>query len=822
MTLYLPIVPSSIDGFECIPIKYYDNSTDVFASQTTGENKFKFYYDTSLLNQESDYTHVGIRFLSLDSEFNPIIGKYSTGTYIAAKQSNSAGNYIEVPAHIFIQPANTVAVNNIRIDPSDNLPKIVTGLSPTTYRNITYQDYDLIENSGVNKNYRSQIKLINLTSANNLAYTASTWQTEVRAGTSVGSASAIITVSSSTGILPGLNASGAGILPGVTVASVSGTTITLSANSTQTTTTTVSFYVGQTFLNDSSKTYVSDWSYQTIMKPVFISNLIGFDPQDKEYIGIVDFKSRNTSSGSLFTTSNTASGEIYTFEFSYPPNEEETVIQYEFKLFDSSKVQIDGSGLIEFEQYLTQTSVKWSNNVTLVDNQNYYITIFFKTKSGFEYTKAYEFTADYTLVSLGAIDTVLLTARNDKENGRIELELRDVTTASNAILLLKSSLDEGYDNFKVQAVFETQGFSTASSTRKYFYDYLIEPGMLYRYKLQAATINNSGDIISRDASTTPSKQPRIIPDFTGSFLYGKDDIQINLLYDGQVSSFKNVKKDAIVETIGGKFPFVIRNSNLGYKQFQFSAMITHVSDPLRFLKGQTYTELISNLKRDSNDNYMLSIAAKDRDVNERYEDFLINGPQFFTTSTSSYAILSDFGKNNIFKQSYMPRTENYIVEKQFRKKLIDWLSDGTPKVFKSDTEGLFLVKITDISLEPVVELGRTLYRFSCTVTEIGEVTYENLVKYGIKKKKYDSTDVYLFSNIDGYPVAWTQNTLYISGQYFYVVDTTSQVRFYLVQSDGTSGTTAPLISETNVETTYTSGTGTYTYKFVGYKIPGSF
>jgi len=817
MTLYIPIVPSKIDGFECIPLKQQDDSSDPFGTQSLVENKFKFYYDRSLLNQDSEYSHVAIRFLSVDSNVNPVIGKYSTGVYVASKQSNEAGNYIEVPSHLFIRPANTIMINNIAVDPADKIPKIITATSSIAYRNITYQDYELVKDSGVNKYYRSQIKLLNLTANNSFSYAENKWISVIRANTSVASGSTIITVSDSTGIVTGLNASGTGVSLGVTVASINGTTITLSAASTQTTTSAVTFYIGQDFLNNTLNDNVSDWSYQTIMKPVFISNLLGYNSDGKEFLGITDFKSRLTSSGVLYSGLNTASAEFYTFEFKYPVNEDEKVLQYEFKLYNSSKVEIDGSGLIEFERYLDQTAVSWTNNVQLLDNSTYYLSIFFKTESGFEYTKRYQLVADYTLASL----TVNFIATNDRENGRIEFEISNVGTSSNGLILLRSSIDEGYDNFKTIAVFDTTNLTTTTSSKKYFYDYFIEPGILYKYKFQSGTINSSGDIISRGASTTTSIQPQIIPDFSGSFLYGKDDIQINFIYNGQVSGFRKVKKDAFIETIGGKFPFIIRNSNLGYRQFQFSALITHVSDPTRALRGLSYTELLSNLQRDSNNNYILSLDAKNRELNERYEDFILNGPQIFTSSTSTYATLSDYGKNNINQQNYINRTDNFVIERQFRKKVIDWLIDGNPKIFKSDSEGLMLVKLTEVSFEPLNELGRLIYNFSCTVTEIGEVNYENLVKFGLRKKKYDSTDLYVLSNINGFPVAWTANSYFPESQYFYVIDG-SNTRYYLVQDTGTTGTTAPSSVQASVTTTYTSSDGSYSFKFIGYDIPGKF
>jgi len=1062
MTLYLPIVPSNIDGFECIPIKLYDDDTDPFAPQTAGENKFKFYYDLSLLNEDDDYTHVAIRFLSQDSNVDPLVNKYSAGVFISAKQSNSIGNYIEVPSHLFIQPANTVAVNNIRIDPSDSIPKIVAATSPSViYRNINYQDYDLIKNSGINKFYRSQTKLLDLTSNNNLSYTASKWQVVSLAGTSVSSGSAIITVSTSSAILEGLNVSGNGVALGATVASISGTTITLSAASTQTTTSQVSFYIGQTFLNQEQSDNVSGWSYQTMMRPVFIPNLLGFTPEGKEYIGITDFKSRDTSSNALFSGSNTVSTEFYPFQFQYPLGGTEVVlVEYEFSLYDSSKNLIDSSGVLQAEKFLNQRTVTWTNSVSLVNNQTYFLSIYFKTNCGCRNIKRYQFVPSHEFATLG----VTFNTTNDKDNGRIEFELTSVGTSSDSILLLRSSFEEGYDHFDVVALFNTQDLITTSSTRKYFYDYFVEPGMLYKYKFQSAESNSLGQIISRgvtlssfatdlngtseyilanntinnypftleawvnldavdtdkpilyisdtdsgvtdkffgikyinsgnrfgieasnttsyivSGNTSPSvntwyhlaavfnsaserilyvnglleatdtasvafnsastnrvlmgiyttntssnfldgtlsdvriwnsartsqeiennyqrrllgveqnlvdywkldslttgsvflsgvptstlfpsvsllpaaassaiytifadstinsnlgtasgatlvldtpftdAEIEIIPDFTGSFLCGKDDVQINFIHNGQISGFKQVKKDAILETIGGKYPFIIRNSSLGYKQFQFNALITFVSDPTRSLRGLTYTELLSKEKRDSESNYILPSSAQNRGADIRYEDFLLNGPQVQSSEASPYITLSNNGKNSINKNMYLNKNDNFIIEKQFRKKIIEWLTDGNPKIFKSDTEGLFLVKLTDVGFEPVNELGRTLYTFSCIMTEIAEINYENLVKYGLRKTKYDNSNLYYLSNINNFIAPWEAGTLFPQSQYFYVQDS-NEFRYYKVTTTGTTGTAAPSASEIDTTATYTSSSGTYAYIFSGYSIPGKY
>lgn len=394
----------------------------------------------------------------------------------------------------------------------------------------------------------------------------------------------------------------------------------------------------------------------------------------------------------------------------------------------------------------------------------------------------------------------------------------------NTILLLKSSFDEGYDNFKTVAQFDSSQFQNT----RYFYDYLVEPGMLYRYKFQGANTETTASsvILTRGSTTAEDLQPQIIPDFTGSYLYGQGDIQINFIYNGAINGFREVKKDAIIETIGGKYPFVVRNSNIGYKQFQFSALITHVSDPTRSLKGLTYSELLSKIQRDPTNNFIKSAKAKNNFVDERYEDFILNGSALFNTANpSDYVTLSDNGRARINRQTYINRSDNFIIEKQFRKKLMEWLYDGNPKVFKSDTEGLFLVKLTDISFEPVIETGRILYSFSCTMTEIGPTDLDTLIKYGIKKSRYDTRDLYIVSNINNFTIEWDRETYFPEGQYFYVVDSNG-TRYYLTTKSGTTGSEQPTGQDT--DTTYTgiitgSVTSTpYEYTFIGYSIPGQF
>ena len=64
---------------------------------------------------------------------------------------------------------------------------------------------------------------------------------------------------------------------------------------------------------------------------------------------------------------------------------------------------------------------------------------------------------------------------------------------------------------------------------------------------------------------------------------------------------------------------------------------------------------------------------------------------------------------------------------------MDWLTDGKPKIFRSPTEGNFIVRLMNVSLTPLDNLGRMLHSFNCTAYEIAEYNYENLKTFNLIK-----------------------------------------------------------------------------------------
>jgi hypothetical protein len=71
--------------------------------------------------------------------------------------------------------------------------------------------------------------------------------------------------------------------------------------------------------------------------------------------------------------------------------------------------------------------------------------------------------------------------------------------------------------------------------------------------------------------------------------------------------------------------------------------------------------------------------------------------------------------------------------------VLNWLTNGKPKLFRSPGEGSYIVRLLNTSLTPNDTLSRMLHTFNCTAYEIADFTFENLRKYGMMMKEYLET-----------------------------------------------------------------------------------
>jgi len=144
--------------------------------------------------------------------------------------------------------------------------------------------------------------------------------------------------------------------------------------------------------------------------------------------------------------------------------------------------------------------------------------------------------------------------------------------------------------------------------------------------------------------------------------------QLKIKFNPAVSSFKNDILESKIDTIGGKYPFIFRNGVVNYKEFPISGLISY------FMDDQEYFIKKSDL----------------------------GSLEFETTDLVS---------------------DNIRAERLFKLEVMNWLTNGEPKLFRSATEGNYLIRLLNTSLSPNTVVGRMLHTFQGTAYEIADFNF---------------------------------------------------------------------------------------------------
>jgi hypothetical protein len=78
-----------------------------------------------------------------------------------------------------------------------------------------------------------------------------------------------------------------------------------------------------------------------------------------------------------------------------------------------------------------------------------------------------------------------------------------------------------------------------------------------------------------------------------------------------------------------------------------------------------------------------------------------------------------------------------LIERKARSIITELLTNGRPKLFRSFEEGNMIVYLSGISFTPNKQLGRHIYDFSATVTQLCDYTFDNLNKYNLNQNYYN-------------------------------------------------------------------------------------
>ena len=403
------------------------------------------------------------------------------------------------------------------------------------------------------------------------------------------------------------------------------------------------------------------------------------------------------------------------------PNETETLKSYRITMQDSTSNDI-----------LFDTGNIFTSNFANVNGINYVVDYNFQV--GLTYIFELEITTEnlftykdifYIYINQGQTEPINLNIGTeiDEENGRIKVNIVNTPEFKNFTGQVVIRRSDSKNNFTTWADLYVVNYNDINSLKVGWYDYTVESGILYLYAVQ--TIDEQGV----RSSMVRTEEPILLV-FENIFLTYQDK-QLKLKFNPQISTFKRNISESKIDTIGSQFPFIKRNGYVNYLQFSISALIASAMDEegLFLTREEVY-----------GDNHLY------------YDDYNDN--------------------NRITKYN------DFIYEKFFRDKVMDFLYEDNVKLFRSPTEGNIIVRLMDTQLQPNQSLGRRIWSFTSNVYEIDNYSMENLDKYNliikdnVKPIEEGSLDIIkrivIINNKNEFPDEGQVNVLYIYNKQLYI------------------------------------------------------
>ena len=319
-----------------------------------------------------------------------------------------------------------------------------------------------------------------------------------------------------------------------------------------------------------------------------------------------------------------------------------------------------------------------------------------------------------------------LKATMNYENGYVNLQIvgdddedGNEQTATGTYLICRASSEDNYTNWSEICRFAMFGEKPSSHSWK---DFTVQHGHIYKYSLQQ--YNEKYSIYS-----TRMYSNEIEASFEHSFLYDGNK-QLKIKFNPKVTSFKDTLLETKTNTMGGKYPYFFRNGSVGYKEFPISGLVSYLSDEEQlFLSNEDM--LLDDYSGLTRQHTLFPQVTSD---NTEYFDSM-NDMAFAYTLQGEYKNREMSGSNEQKITNQRVRTTNLtdyniMAERIFKLKVLEWLNNGKPKLFRSPGEGNYIVRLMNSSLAPDDKVNRMLHTFSTTATEIDNSDFNTLNKYG--------------------------------------------------------------------------------------------
>ena len=337
----------------------------------------------------------------------------------------------------------------------------------------------------------------------------------------------------------------------------------------------------------------------------------------------------------------------------------------------------------------------------LTDGNSYFLQLSYTTNNLYQNSKKFKF----IVIEYYGTDTLnaAISTEPNSENGTIKIRITS-TVGENFLGSFTIRRTSSESNFSFWEDIKTVSYTTGTQLNYEWQDRTIQSGVFYKYCVQKRNSNGiRGPIIKPQDS---GGAEYVICEFEDMFLTTADQ-QLNIKFNPTLGDFKYNVTESQQITIGSKYPYIKRNADNYFRTFSIGGLISSFID--------------------NSDWYIPSVEKTSND----YESQITGGElKNFTSKKEIYK-----NSANLYKQynkdNNISDYNDYIYERKFREKVYDFLYKNDVKLFRSSTQGNILVKLMNISFQPMDGLSRRLYSFTATAVEIDQANLSNYDKYNI-------------------------------------------------------------------------------------------
>lgn len=388
---------------------------------------------------------------------------------------------------------------------------------------------------------------------------------------------------------------------------------------------------------------------------------------------------------------------------------QEKVYSYRFIIYDENNNIYEDSGHKihnhDYDTYRNRSTDEFYPKKSLNLSKPYSIVYEVTTVNGLVVRSNRFYLKDLDTEPLNS--NIAIEASLDEENAYVQIMAKmtegfDVPNGS--FMITRACSKDNYSSWKEIKRFVLENSSLKNSL--IFRDYTIEHGYSYKYGIQQY---NKYNYKSNREETLPLEIK-----FEHIYLFDGEK-QLKIKFNPKVSNYKETFQEQKITTLGAKYPYFLRNGASRFKELTVNGLISYLSDEqeLFMSSDELFVEELQLITPDQKrDNFSYEYTPNKKNMNNtRLDD------------------------------------SNILAERKFRDKVLEFLNDGKPKVFKSSTEGNMIVRCMNNTLTPNDTLGRMLYTFNSALTEIEDYTWENLIKYDLIDISYPTTGLWFWKTI---------------------------------------------------------------------------